>query len=77
MVSNNESKDIDNKIYPCFYFDDRINTMVQSRKKYNNKYMIALIQITKIENFLLIDVPVFKLLCHNVLFINKKVIRTC
>ena len=38
MVSNNESKDIDNKIYPCFYFDDRINTMVQSRKKYNNKY---------------------------------------
>ena len=30
-------------------------------KKYNNKYMIALIQITKIENFLLIDVPVFKL----------------
>ena len=76
-MSNNESKDIDNKIYPCFYFDDRINTMVQSRKKYNNKYMIALIQITKIENFLLIDVPVFKLLCHNVLFINKKVIRTC
>ena len=25
MVSNNESKDIDNKIYLCFYFDDRIS----------------------------------------------------
>ena len=25
MVGNNESKDINNKIYPCFYFDDRIN----------------------------------------------------
>ena len=52
-------------------------SMVQSRKIYNNKYMIVLIQITKMENFLLIDVPVFKLLRHNVLFINRKEIRTC
>ena len=52
-------------------------SMVQSRKIYNNNYMIALIQITKMENFLLIDVPVFNFLRHNVLFINRKEIRTC
>ena len=44
-------------------------------KLYNNKYMIALTQITNTENFAFTAVPVFKLLSRKVLFINRKSYR--
>ena len=50
---------------------------VQSWKLYNNKYMIASIQITKTEFFAFIAVLVFKLLSRKVLFINRKDNRNC
>ena len=50
---------------------------VQSRKLYNNKYMIALAQITNTEIFAFIAVLVFKLLSRKVLFINRKENRKC
>ena len=50
---------------------------VQSCKLYNNKYMIALTQITNTEIFALIAVLIFKLLSRNVLFINRKDNRNC
>ena len=50
---------------------------VQSSKLYNNKYMIASIQITNTEIFVFIAVLVFKLLSDEVLFINKDDIRNC
>ena len=50
---------------------------VQSCKLYNNKYMIASIQITDTEIFAFIAVLVFKLLKHKVLFINRKDNRNC
>ena len=50
---------------------------VQSYKLYNNKYMIALTQVTNIEIFAFIAVLVFKLLSRKVLFINRKEIRNC
>ena len=49
----------------------------QSCKLYNNKYMIALKQVTNIEIFAFIAVLVFKLLSRQVLFINRKEIRNC
>ena len=45
---------------------------VQSCKSYNNKYMIALIQIRNTKIFAFIAVLVFKLLSRKVLFINRK-----
>ena len=45
---------------------------VQSCKLYDNKYMIALTQITNNEIFAFIVVLVFKLLSHKLLFINRK-----
>ena len=50
---------------------------VQSCKLYNNKYMIALTQITNTEIFALIAVLIFKLLSRSVLFINRKENRNC
>ena len=50
---------------------------VQSSKLCNNKYMIALKQITNTETFAFIAVLVFKLLDHKVLLINIKDIRNC
>ena len=50
---------------------------VQSSKLCNNKYMIALTQITNTETFAFIAVLVFKLLDHKVLLINIKDIRNC
>ena len=50
---------------------------VQSCKLYNNKYMIALTQVTNIEILAFIAVLVFKLLSRKVLFINRKEIRNC
>ena len=49
----------------------------QSWKLYNNKYMIALTQITNIEIFESIPVVVFKLFSRKVLFINRKDNRNC
>ena len=45
---------------------------VQPCKLYNNKYMIALAQVTHTEIFALISVLVFKLLSRKVLFVNRK-----
>ena len=50
---------------------------VQSCKSYNNKYMIALTQITNTEVFTFIAVLVLKLLSRKVLFINRKDNRNC
>ena len=50
---------------------------VQSYKLYNNKYMIALIQITNTEILGLIASPISKLLSRKVLFINKEDNRNC
>ena len=50
---------------------------VQSCKPYNNKYMIALTQLTNTEIFAFTAVQVFKLLSGKVLFINKKDNRDC
>ena len=50
---------------------------VQSCKLYNNKYMITSTQITNIEIFAFIAVPVFELLNRKVLFINRKFNRNC
>ena len=50
----------------------KTNLKVQSRKLYNNKYMIALTQITNTEIFAFIAVLVFKLLSREVLFIIRK-----
>ena len=44
---------------------------------FNNKYMIALTQITNTEIFAFIAVLVFKLLSRKVLFINRKDNRNC
>ena len=53
------------------------NLKVQSCKLYNNKYMIALTQITNTEIFIFIAVIVFKLLSSEVLFINRTGDRDC
>ena len=45
---------------------------VQPCKLYNNKYMIALTEITNTEISALIAVVVFELLSLKVLFINRK-----
>ena len=50
---------------------------VQSCILYDNKYMIALTQITNMEIFAFIAVLVFKLLSRKVLFINRKDNRNC
>ena len=50
---------------------------VQSWKLYNNRYMIALTQITNTEIFTLIAVLVFNLLSREVLFLNGKDNRNC
>ena len=50
---------------------------VQSRKLYNNKYMIALAQITNTEIFAFIAILVLKLWNPKVLFINRKGNRNC
>ena len=44
---------------------------------FNNKYMIALTQITNTEIFALIAVLVFEILSRKVLFINWKDNRNC
>ena len=44
----------------------------QSCKFYKNKYMIASTQITNSDIFAFIAVIAYKLLCHTVLFINRK-----
>ena len=49
----------------------------KSCKSYNNKYMIASIQITKTKIFTFISVLIFKLLSRKVLFINRKDNRNC
>ena len=58
-------------IYQRKYLDI-MNLKVPSYKLYNNKYMIASIQITNTEIFELISVLVLKLLSHNGLFTNRK-----
>ena len=50
---------------------------VQSCKLYNNKYILALAQITNTEIFAFKAVVVFKLLNHEVLFTNRKDSRNC
>ena len=50
---------------------------VQSCKLYNNKYIIALTQITNTEIFAFKAVVVFKLLNHEVLFTNRKENMNC
>ena len=50
---------------------------VQSCKLYNNKYIIALAQITNTGIFAFKAVVVFKLLNHEVLFTNRKDSRNC
>ena len=50
---------------------------VQPCKSYNNKYMIALTQITNTEVFAFMTVLVFKLLSCKVLFTNRKDNRNC
>ena len=45
---------------------------VQSRKSYNNRYMIFSAQITNTDFFAFIAVLVFKLLSREVLLINRK-----
>ena len=49
-----------------------MNLKVPSYKLYNNKYMIASIQITDTEIFEFISVLVLKLLSRNGLFTNRK-----
>ena len=51
--------------------------MVQSCKLYNNKYMMALTQITNTEIFTFIAVLFFKLLSGKYLSINRKDYRNC
>ena len=58
-------------IYQRKYLDI-MNLKVPSYKLYNNKYMIASIQITNTEIFELISVLVLKLLSRNGLFTNRK-----
>ena len=60
------------KIKPLF-----TNLKLQSCKLYNDKYMIAPIQLANIEVFAFIAVLVSKLLCRKVLFINMKDNRNC
>ena len=50
---------------------------VQSCKLYNNKYIVALIQITNTEIFASIAAVIFKLLSRKVLFTNRKYNRNC
>ena len=50
---------------------------VQWCELYNNKYMIALTQITNTETFTFIAVVAFKLLSRKALFINKRDNRHC
>ena len=50
---------------------------VQSWKLYNDKYIIALTQITNTEIFAFKAAVVFKLLNHEVLFTNRKNNRNC
>ena len=50
---------------------------VQSCKLYNNKYLIALTEITNSEIFAFSSVLAFKLLSCKVLFINRKDKRNC
>ena len=50
---------------------------VKSCKLYNNKYIIALTEITNTEIFAFKAVAVFKLLNHEVLFTNRKDNRNC
>ena len=50
---------------------------VQSRKLYDNKYMIASTQIRNTKIFAFIAALVFKLLSHKILFINRKDGRKC
>ena len=54
-----------------FYFVHILPLKVQSCKLYN-KYMIASSQITNTEIFAFITFLGFKLLCHKILFINRK-----
>ena len=58
-------------IYQRKYLDI-MNLKVPSYKLYNNKYMIASIQITNTEIFEFISVLVLKLLSRNGLFTNRK-----
>ena len=53
-----------------------LKSSLQSRKLYNNKYMITLAQITNTEIFAFMAVLVFKLLSFKVLFINRKELKT-
>ena len=70
---NNAAKtEIFRKIKPLF-----TNLKLQSCKLYNDKYMIAPIQLANIEVFTFIAVLVSKLLCGKVLFINMKDNRNC
>ena len=46
--------------------------MVQSRKLFSNKYMIASTQVTKTEIFAFTAVLAFSLLRRKVLFISRK-----
>ena len=55
----------------------KLNLKLQSCKLYNNRYMIASLQITNAEIFALITVLVFKLSGSKVLFINRKDNRNC
>ena len=48
------------------------NLKVQSCKLYNNKYVIALTQITNTEVFAFMAVLVFKLLSRKILFIRRQ-----
>ena len=54
-----------------------IASKVQSRKLYNDRYVIALAQITNTEIFPFKAVVVFNLLNHEVLFTNRKDSGNC
>ena len=59
-------------VFSYLYRNQEQTLKVQSCKLYNNKYTIALTQITNTEIFAFIAVVVFKLLSSKVLFINRK-----
>ena len=53
------------------------NLKIQSCKLYNNKYMIASMQITNTKIFAFLVFLIFKTLSHNVLLIKRKDNRNC
>ena len=59
------------------YYYVKLITYSRYSKVYNNKYMIASIEIANTEIFAFTAVLVFKLLSRKVLFVNRKDNRNC